>query len=481
ATSLYGGEDNVTRDFDHLNRLHSDPQQPRGEGRITDEIERWIAKGVKPDVLVIGAGRGLVPVRLLQRYQDQIQVHAINGPELFSEDLLHSPQTLAYQLRNENLSEAQAEELILKIRERYEIADVNQSFGKFENQKFHIIVVAQATMQYLDKISVLERMRKHLVKDGVYITDLDIFSVHDGNDNKKLNVKSFFESLSPQYKIFGANFGDAGVMPPEIYASLLYRNTDPDASTSIPLQASSGNSVFITTPGARLASDEEENIVTIEPENQLVDSVKVRALMESLNVSRNKKAVFIGPGNPNLRYGPAMGEYENASERIRWEFHLLNQGLPVEIYEPGYLSEWYRKTNSPLGSYRQGMKAFRFYQDSDDRPDSAGFISAGAFFSDGPTNISDAVKEQSAQKIAHTLALGGYLHLAHYRAVNGEKERSDVWFEVIKNRLAERGRKLVLVARGHEDESVPLAHNWEIFRVEPVSGETAARLADVWS
>lgn len=213
----YALEENVSRDFNHLDRMHG--------GRISQAIESRIRFGHQSRVLAIGVGRGRVPADLIRTYGNGVAVDSIA-----LEDLLYTADELSLAT-GDQISPEEAEEILTVIHNRFSLANIEENLGDFENERYDIIVVTQAVMEYIrDRARVLERLKSHLVRDGEYFTDLDIFSITDAD------TKQFFEALSPDYHVYGAVLGEQGKdVGHAIYPVLHVINRHPE-DTQIPLE-----------------------------------------------------------------------------------------------------------------------------------------------------------------------------------------------------------------------------------------------------
>lgn len=172
AENVYGPEDNINQGFRQLDQCFG--------GEITAKLNAKIKIGQKPKILLIGIGRGMGPYDLLREYGDSIEVHSIS-----LENLLCTPEQLS---QTADISQEEAVGYLRKIRANYLLHNVESGLP-FPDGQFDVVVITQGTLVHLmNKLELLNEVKRVLQKEGEGFTDLVSFKVSGGE-------ATFFNSL----------------------------------------------------------------------------------------------------------------------------------------------------------------------------------------------------------------------------------------------------------------------------------------------
>lgn len=350
----YSLEENVTRGFEQLDEMHG--------GRIRTSLNNRIAAGNKPRVLLIGIGRGVVSADMLREYGDKIELYSTA-----KEDLLFSPEQLEAFWEGK-VSAAETAALISTIRDRYDISDAEKDLGAFDTLSFDVIVITQTVMQYIqNKPRLVDRLSSKLALQGELMTDFDVFSIKDSATGKSVDIKSFFDSLGPDYEVYGITRGKKQA-PISFFAGLRFTRSS-NQINEIPLDATDNTRVYHSRRS-------ELRMVSSNPFELMAG--KIRAAKENLL--------------PRYVEDPY---FEDFFEEVQWMFpmdHLAAKTVSAERLEK-QIETAYRlfaqhisDTSVPFrvaGSNPEGADLTEFIVVSDNRTGLLGDVSAAISKEDG--------------------------------------------------------------------------------------------------
>ncbi len=329
----YKSEENVTRGFAQVDEMHG--------GRIRASLNRRIAAGDKPRVLLIGIGRGVAPADMLREYGDKIELYSTA-----KEDLLFSPEQLA-SFWEGKVSAAETEAIIKTIRDRYVISNAEKDLGAFDSQSFDVIIITQTVMQYIEnKPRLVDRLSAKLALKGEFMTDFDIFSIKDSVTGKSVDVKSFFESLGPNYEIYGITL-EGKQAPTSLLAGLHFTRSF-EQINEIPLDATANSNVYHSRR-SELRAEEQPNPYGLEENvirnfaflDEMHGGRVTKAITDRIASGQKPRVLLLGVGRGVVpaelirTYGDQAEIYSGAFEDLLFSNEGLSQILGIDTGEAG--------------------------------------------------------------------------------------------------------------------------------------------------
>ncbi|MBP9865763.1 MAG: hypothetical protein KBC91_05095, partial [Candidatus Omnitrophica bacterium] len=196
-------QEQETRRYAFLDAMHGE--------RVSQAIERRIAAGQTPKILLIETGQGAMAYDLLKKHDPQltgrIQLYTINTERAmytgYNPPLFKDAQGLADAV-GDGLSLEEAARFAEKIKATHRVLNIEDTaaFPEFD-ERFDMVLLQAAGMDIReDIVTTLNQMRRALVVGGEYFADLRmVFKVIDEQGELK-DLAVFFRTLSDEFEFY---------------------------------------------------------------------------------------------------------------------------------------------------------------------------------------------------------------------------------------------------------------------------------------
>lgn len=193
-------------------------------------------------------------------------------------------------------------------------------------------------------------------------------------------------------------------------------------------------------------------------------------VFDQAGIKPGAKVVSVGAGI-DYAYLASSGNQMRVS-RVSWENQALARGADVTIYEPAAeQNEGWQKFSSSRsgpGTVKVMPQESARFNESTLENGSVDAVVMMSVLSD--LSISDGVKEEIITAAAEKLRSGGTLVVGWYNREDGEKERTDKYLDMLR----ERGYTLTPTAEGAEAARDGYSRNWTAYKVGPPAAPVAA-------